>query len=82
MRVSECTTASNVLRFYSDNISVDKRIHYLSHSLVCMKSDQSGAAPHVGILYQEVEDTLQVAQIQLKVGVGSEEYVLRSQSPY
>jgi len=51
----------------SDSISVDKRIHYLSHSLVCMKSDKSGAVPHVGILYQEVEDTLQVAQIQLKV---------------
>lgn len=53
--------------FFSESITLERRIYYLSHSLVCMKSDKSGAAPHVGVLYQEVEDTLQVAQIQLKV---------------
>ncbi len=56
----------DLLRF-SDNITLEKRIHYLSHSLVCMKSDKSGSAPHIGVLFQEVEDTLQVAQVQLKV---------------
>lgn len=52
---------------FSDSITLDKRIYYLSHALVCMKSDKAGAVPHVGVLYQEVEDTLQVAQIQSKV---------------
>ena len=58
---------SSYIFFFSDNITLEQRIHYLSHSLVCMKSNKSGAAPLIGVLFQEVEDNLQVAQIQLKV---------------
>ncbi|XP_065211453.1 nuclear pore complex protein Nup155 isoform X2 [Planococcus citri] len=57
----------NLAKETNDNITLEQRIHYLSHSLVCMKSNKSGAAPLIGVLFQEVEDNLQVAQIQLKI---------------
>ncbi|XP_012285460.1 nuclear pore complex protein Nup155 [Orussus abietinus] len=45
-------------------LSLPQRIEYLARAVVCMRSDQAGYAPHLGIFLRELEDKVEVARIQ------------------
>ncbi|XP_046432876.1 nuclear pore complex protein Nup155 [Neodiprion virginianus] len=48
-------------------VSLAQRVEYLARAVVCMRSDQVGYAPHLGIFLRELEDKLEVARIQQQI---------------
>ncbi|KAG5319570.1 NU155 protein, partial [Pseudoatta argentina] len=48
-------------------ISLSKRVEYLARAVVCMRSDQTGYAPYLGIFLRELEDKLEVARMQQQI---------------
>ncbi|XP_018403107.1 PREDICTED: nuclear pore complex protein Nup155 [Cyphomyrmex costatus] len=48
-------------------ISLSKRIEYLARAVVCMRSHQTGCAPHLGVFLCELEDKLEVARMQQQI---------------
>ncbi|CAB0037630.1 unnamed protein product [Trichogramma brassicae] len=44
--------------------SLPQRVEYLARAVVCMRSDQAGYAPHLGVFLRELEDKVEVARIQ------------------
>ena len=55
--------------FYRAEISLSKRVEYLARAVVCMRSDQTGYAPYLGIFLRELEDKLEVARMQQQVHI-------------
>lgn len=55
--------------FYRSEISLSKRVEYLARAVVCMRSDQTGYAPYLGIFLRELEDKLEVARMQQQVHI-------------
>lgn len=53
----------------SENLSLEQRITYLAKAVLCLRSDQVGCAPHLGVFLHELEDYLQVANVQKKVSL-------------
>lgn len=56
--------------FYSLNrtdVSLPQRVEYLARAVVCMRSDEAGYAPHLGVFLRELEDKVEVARIQQQV---------------
>ncbi|XP_043495408.1 nuclear pore complex protein Nup155 isoform X2 [Polistes fuscatus] len=51
----------------SSEISLSERVEYLARAVVCMRSDQAGYAPYLGIFLRELEDKLEVARIQQQI---------------
>lgn len=49
------------------NVNLTQRIAYLARSVMCMRSDKVGCAPHLGIFLQELEDKIDVAHVQQQV---------------
>ncbi|XP_014228329.1 nuclear pore complex protein Nup154 [Trichogramma pretiosum] len=47
--------------------SLPQRVEYLARAVVCMRSDQAGYAPHLGVFLRELEDKVEVARIQQQV---------------
>ncbi|XP_077271412.1 nuclear pore complex protein Nup154 isoform X2 [Temnothorax americanus] len=47
--------------------SLSKRVEYLARAVVCMRSDQTGYAPYLGIFLRELEDKLEVARMQQQI---------------
>jgi len=45
-----------------------QRIEYLARAVMCMRSDQVGYAPHLGVFLRDLEDKIDVARIQQQVG--------------
>ena len=41
-----------------------KRVEYLARAVVCMRSDEAGYAPTLGVFLRELEDKVEVARIQ------------------
>ncbi|XP_046658271.1 nuclear pore complex protein Nup155 [Homalodisca vitripennis] len=50
-----------------ENLTLEQRITYLAKAVLCMRSDQVGCAPHLGVFLHELEDYLEVANVQKKV---------------
>lgn len=51
----------------SPETSLSERVEYLARAVVCMRSDQAGYAPYLGIFLRELEDKLEVARIQQQI---------------
>lgn len=51
----------------SSDVSLAQRVEYLARAVVCMRSDQAGYAPYLGIFLRELEDKLEVARIQQQI---------------
>ncbi|XP_011350490.1 nuclear pore complex protein Nup155 isoform X3 [Ooceraea biroi] len=49
------------------DVSLAKRVEYLARAVVCMRSDQTGYAPYLGIFLRELEDKLEVARMQQQI---------------
>ncbi|XP_029032284.1 nuclear pore complex protein Nup154 [Osmia bicornis bicornis] len=49
------------------NIPLSQRVEYLARAVVCMRSDQAGYAPYLGIFLRELEDKVEVARIQQQI---------------
>ncbi|XP_012137924.1 nuclear pore complex protein Nup154 [Megachile rotundata] len=49
------------------NIPLSQRVEYLTRAVVCMRSDQAGYAPYLGIFLRELEDKVEVARIQQQI---------------
>ncbi|XP_043248348.1 nuclear pore complex protein Nup154 isoform X1 [Colletes gigas] len=49
------------------NIQLSQRVEYLARAVVCMRSDQAGYAPYLGIFLRELEDKVEVARIQQQI---------------
>ncbi|XP_033607158.1 nuclear pore complex protein Nup155 isoform X2 [Cryptotermes secundus] len=49
------------------SITLLQRIEYLARAVVCMRSDQVGYAPQLGVFLRELEDKIDVARIQQQV---------------
>ncbi|OAD62095.1 hypothetical protein WN48_07748 [Eufriesea mexicana] len=49
------------------NIPLSQRVEYLARAVVCMRSDQVGYAPYLGIFLRELEDKVEVARIQQQI---------------
>lgn len=52
---------------HRSNIPLSQRVEYLARAVVCMRSDQAGYAPYLGIFLRELEDKVEVARIQQQV---------------
>lgn len=52
---------------YRSNVTLSQRVEYLARAVVCMRSDQAGYAPYLGIFLRELEDKVEVARIQQQV---------------
>ncbi|XP_029678395.1 nuclear pore complex protein Nup155 isoform X1 [Formica exsecta] len=48
-------------------IPLSKRVEYLARAVVCMRSDQTGYAPYLGVFLRELEDKLEVARMQQQI---------------
>ncbi|KAL0121289.1 hypothetical protein PUN28_008744 [Cardiocondyla obscurior] len=48
-------------------IPLSERVYNLSRAVVCMRSDQTGYAPYLGIFLRELEDKLEVARMQQQI---------------
>ncbi|RZF37133.1 hypothetical protein LSTR_LSTR015323 [Laodelphax striatellus] len=48
-------------------VPLSDRIDYLAKARLCMSSDATGRAPHLGVFLHEIEDLVQVARIQKQV---------------
>jgi len=51
----------------SPSIPLLQRIEYLARAVMCMRSDQVGYAPQLGVFLRELEDKIDVARIQQRV---------------
>ncbi|XP_039282164.1 nuclear pore complex protein Nup155 [Nilaparvata lugens] len=51
----------------SPAVSLSERMTYLAKAVICMRSDDVGCAPHLGVFLHELEDLVQVARIQKRV---------------
>lgn len=51
----------------SDHVNLTQRITYLGKAVMCMRSDEVGCAPHLGVFLHDLEDLLQVAKVQKQV---------------
>ncbi|KAG7189622.1 hypothetical protein KM043_017304 [Ampulex compressa] len=49
------------------DVPLSKRVEYLARAVVCMRSDQAGYAPYLGIFLRELEDKVEVARIQQQI---------------
>ena len=49
------------------NIPLSQRVEYLARAVVCMRSDQAGYAPYLGIFLRELEDKVEIARIQQQI---------------
>jgi nuclear pore complex protein Nup155 len=49
------------------SITLLQRIEYLARAVMCMRSDQVGYAPQLGVFLRELEDKIDVARIQQQV---------------
>ncbi|XP_011313670.1 nuclear pore complex protein Nup155 [Fopius arisanus] len=49
------------------NVSLSQRVEYLARAVVCMRSDQAGYAPYLGVFLRELEDKVEVARIQQQI---------------
>ncbi|XP_071869599.1 nuclear pore complex protein Nup154 [Bombus fervidus] len=49
------------------NVTLSQRVEYLARAVVCMRSDQAGYAPYLGIFLRELEDKVEVARIQQQI---------------
>ncbi|XP_053970658.1 nuclear pore complex protein Nup154 [Hylaeus anthracinus] len=49
------------------SIPLSQRVEYLARAVVCMRSDQAGYAPYLGIFLRELEDKVEVARIQQQI---------------
>ncbi|XP_058794102.1 nuclear pore complex protein Nup155 isoform X2 [Phymastichus coffea] len=47
--------------------SLPQRVEYLARAVVCMRSDEAGYAPHLGVFLRELEDKVEVARIQQQI---------------
>lgn len=48
-------------------VPLSERMTYLARAVICMRSDDVGCAPHLGVFLHELEDLVQVARIQKRV---------------
>ncbi|XP_008546864.1 nuclear pore complex protein Nup155 [Microplitis demolitor] len=48
-------------------VSLAQRVKYLARAVVCMRSDQAGYAPYLGVFLRELEDKVEVARIQQQI---------------
>lgn len=55
-------------------ISLSQRVEYLARAVVCMRSDQTGYAPYLGVFLRELEDKLEVARMQQQVYISICQY--------
>ncbi|XP_012260855.2 nuclear pore complex protein Nup155 [Athalia rosae] len=51
----------------SSDVPLSQRVEYLARAVVCMRSDQVGYAPYLGIYLRELEDNVEVARIQQQI---------------
>ena len=51
----------------NSDITLSQRVEYLARAVVCMRSDQAGYAPRLGVFLRELEDKVEVARIQQQV---------------
>ncbi|XP_076649143.1 nuclear pore complex protein Nup154 [Halictus rubicundus] len=49
------------------NIPLAQRVEYLARAVVCMRSDEAGYAPYLGVFLRELEDKVEVARIQQQI---------------
>lgn len=49
------------------SIPLLQRIEYLARAVMCMRSDQVGYAPQLGVFLRELEDKIDVARIQQRI---------------
>ena len=49
------------------SVTLPQRIEYLARAVMCMRSDQVGCAPQLGVFLRELEDMIDVARIQQQV---------------
>ncbi|KAJ8681583.1 hypothetical protein QAD02_017375 [Eretmocerus hayati] len=49
------------------DVSLSQRVEYLARAVVCMRSDEAGYAPHLGVFLRELEDKVEVARIQQQI---------------
>lgn len=49
------------------DVPLSQRVEYLARAVVCMRSDQAGYAPYLGIFLRELEDKVEIARIQQQV---------------
>ncbi|XP_024084605.1 nuclear pore complex protein Nup154 isoform X1 [Cimex lectularius] len=50
-----------------DAIKLQQRLTYLGKAVMCMRSDEVGCAPHLGVFHHELEDLVQVTRVQKQV---------------
>ncbi|XP_014205239.1 nuclear pore complex protein Nup155 [Copidosoma floridanum] len=48
-------------------ITLPQRVEYLARAVVCMRSDEAGYAPHLGVFLRELEDKVEIARIQQQI---------------
>ncbi|XP_024941469.1 nuclear pore complex protein Nup154 isoform X2 [Cephus cinctus] len=49
------------------DMPLSQRVEYLARAVVCMRSDQAGYAPRLGVFLRELEDKVEVARIQQQI---------------
>ncbi|XP_034940368.1 nuclear pore complex protein Nup155 [Chelonus insularis] len=49
------------------DVSLSQRVEYLARAVVCMRSDQAGYAPYLGVFLRELEDKVEIARIQQQI---------------
>lgn len=49
------------------SVTLLQRIEYLARAVLCMRSDQVGCAPQLGVFLRELEDMIDVARIQQQI---------------
>ncbi|KAJ4448862.1 hypothetical protein ANN_00253 [Periplaneta americana] len=49
------------------HVTLLQRIEYLARAVMCMRSDQVGYAPQLGVFLRELEDKIDVARIQQQI---------------
>ncbi|XP_001605127.2 nuclear pore complex protein Nup155 isoform X2 [Nasonia vitripennis] len=63
--------AAKILYALATKVGTDatlaQRVEYLARAVVCMRSDEAGYAPHLGVFLRELEDKVEVARIQQQI---------------
>ncbi|XP_075223372.1 nuclear pore complex protein Nup154 isoform X2 [Lycorma delicatula] len=57
----------NLAKQPGETLTLSERITYLAKAVICMRSDEVGCAPHLGVFLHELEDLVQVARVQKQV---------------
>ncbi|KAG8227175.1 hypothetical protein J437_LFUL008059 [Ladona fulva] len=69
--ISDHASAAKVLQGLANSasaaITLSQRVTYLARAVMCMRSDQVGCAPSLGVFLKQLEDELDVVRIQQKV---------------